>query len=81
MSRILKFTALLALIAMPAFTLVAQDDTTNGEPAKEDAKRADKDGKETPDKADADKPELPEDSLYRLKTKTLEGEDADLKDY
>ncbi|MCA8946113.1 MAG: hypothetical protein KDB29_07795, partial [Planctomycetes bacterium] len=25
--------------------------------------------------------ELPEDSLYRLKTKTLEGEDADLSDY
>lgn len=62
--------ALLALVA-PAFVVFAED-TPKTDEKKEEPK------KEEPKK---DEVEMPEDSLYRLKTKTLDGKDADLSAY
>ncbi|MCB9894569.1 MAG: glutathione peroxidase [Planctomycetes bacterium] len=70
----MQFAALLTLLALPTLGVVAQDD----KPAKDDDGKVAKSDDNSSDKQEA---ELPEDSLYRLKTKTLEGEDADLKDY
>ena len=62
--------ALLAFVA-PAFVVFAEDtpktDEKNEDPNKDEPKK--------------DEVEMPEDSLYRLKTKTLDGKDADLSAY
>ncbi len=76
MNRLLT-TALVAvaLIALPAIVLTQEGGGDT--PAKKDDKPAAKEDKP----AEKKEAELPEDSLYRLKTKTLEGKDADLGDY
>ena len=64
----------LALLIAPAMIQQAQDTKTEEKPeAAENDTKTDEEANEGT--------ELPEDSLYRLKTKTLEGEDADLSDY
>jgi glutathione peroxidase len=65
--------AVLALIVVPAAVLT-QDDKPADKPKETKEEKA-KEGEQVKEA------ELPEDSLYRLKTKTLEGKDADLKDY
>jgi len=64
---------MLALLLAPAVVQHAQD-------AKDDKAAEKKADDKTEDKAEK-ATELPEDSFYRLKTKTLEGDDADLGDY
>lgn len=71
------YTSLLfAALLLAPFMIFAQSGRSaeSKEEKKETEEKAD-------DKADKELPPLPEDSLYRLKTKTLEGEDADLGDY
>jgi glutathione peroxidase len=83
MNRLLTTAlATLMLLALPAIALT--QDGADDAPAKkkDEGKKPEPSAKE--DKAkDAEKKEaeLPEDSLYRLKTKTLEGKEADLGDY
>ncbi len=61
----------LLVLSAPAFAVLAED-LPKSEEKKEEPK------KEEPKK---DEVEMPEDSLYRLKTKTLDGKDADLSAY
>lgn len=60
-------------LAVPAFVVSAED-----EPQKDEKKE---EKKEEPKEPKKEETELPEDSLYRLKTKTLDGKDADLSAY
>lgn len=61
-------------LGLPAFAVLADD-----EPKKDDKKEEPK--KDEPKDHKEEETELPEDSLYRLKTKTLDGKDTDLADY
>ena len=74
MNRVLKCAVLAALLAVPVFVFAqeAKDGQPKESETKTDSDNADIDAKEA---------ELPEDSLYRLSTKSLDGEEVKLEDY
>jgi glutathione peroxidase-family protein len=88
----LKAALALVFVLTPVALVVAQDKPAGEQPAKQETPKKEeapaKEGKEAAEKeqpkeakADGKDAELPEDSLYKLKVKNIDGKEVDLKDY